>query len=89
VDARFGGIAPVCRARLSFGHVDDPSTASSEKLAGEHQLRKAKARRVRCSRDEYDARLADLIGEGKRSSILAQNEAASASGPRGFVAFGS
>jgi hypothetical protein len=42
---------------------------------------------VRCSRDEYDARLADPIGEGKRSSILAQHEAASASGPRGFVAF--
>gem|GEM_PF-4619057 len=41
---------------------------------------------MRSSRDEYDALLADPIGEGTRSSILAQNEAASASGPRGFVA---
>jgi hypothetical protein len=37
VDARVRGIAPKCGGRLSFGHVDEQSTASSEKLAGEYR----------------------------------------------------
>ena len=37
VDVCAGGIASSCCARLSFGHVDEQSTASSEKLAGEYR----------------------------------------------------